>query len=187
MNFEARSELLKEMIESLQCVRCNAVPGFGAESRERFHCSSDQNVLCKSCKDKCGSGGCRSCRRGRPLPAIEKILENLPRFCPNYKSGCREIFAESENLEEHKTSCPFRLVPCVIYEKCGSITFANYHLHLTKRHEVQKLRPEPTRNKFEVVMNFSNAENDSDYDEFDDTLDITIENGISKVFELKGK
>lgn len=184
MNFEAKCELLREMIESLQCTKCKAVPGFEYESRVRFQCLNNPKVLCKLCMNECDCV-CESCQNAdstpnpTPSPVIEKLLKNLPCFCPNYSHGCREIFANCESLKEHKISCIFRLVPCIIDDGCADVKFLDYRLHLTNQHVFNKNPPVKVNSKkFEVILNYSHEE---------DKHEIWIENDTYNLSELNGK
>ena len=47
-----------------------------------------------------------------PNSVAEKVLQDLPVFCVNYKRECRQIFDEPEALEVHEKNCDYRLIQC---------------------------------------------------------------------------
>merc|ERR1712080_513961 len=89
--------------------KCFDIPGPTEEQRNRYYCIEKCHQLCEKCKGicRCGSavGNC-------PNPSINEILKDLPMCCPHYKTGCREIFVQAEDLEDHQQSCVFRTVYC---------------------------------------------------------------------------
>ena len=109
--FDCKRKMLESVIETLQCFKCQDVPGFKEEERNRYICNVNSHPLCEKCKDLCK---CGSMATKRPSPAVHQILENLPVFCPHYKRGSREVFSKAENLEEHLMDCVFRPVNCPV-------------------------------------------------------------------------
>ena len=197
MNFEAKCELLKNLIEDIQCSKCEAVPGFDDKSRFRFHCLATLKVLCEDCKNKHECLTCKDVQERHfgvvektPSPVIEKLLKDMPCFCPHYAQGCREIFAKSEDLNDHETTCIFRLVPCLLDHGCREFPFKDYKIeHLTQDHKIEHLTQDLkstksvmiSHNKFEVVFNFN------DEDSMEDEPEFMLDNGTWwNPFELNG-
>ena len=104
-----KTESLEKIIESLQCYECKAVPGPNGEHRNRFRCVDNLHPLCETCKTKCK---CGSLVGICPCPTIHQILEELPWFCPHYKTGCRETYVKAEDIDEHQKNCIFRMIYC---------------------------------------------------------------------------
>lgn len=109
--FDCKRKMLESVIETLQCFKCQDVPGFKEEERNRYNCNENSHPLCEKCKYLCN---CGSVVTKCPSPVIHQILKGLPMFCPHYKRGSREVFAKAENLEEHLMDCVFRPVNCPI-------------------------------------------------------------------------
>ena len=94
-------QLLENMIESLTCYNCQAIPGKNKD--KRFSCHKNSHQLCETCsKSKCN---CGSSVMKCPNLVVEKLLEDLPIFCQNYRKKCRQIFQELKDLEEHEKTC----------------------------------------------------------------------------------
>ena len=55
-------------------------------------------------------------------------------YCPHYKTGCRQVFSTSENLEDHRKGCVFRLVYCPLIICKEKVLFLNITEHLTSEH-----------------------------------------------------
>ena len=109
VHFECKRKSVEAVIESLQCFKCKDVPGFKEEQKNRYNCVNESHQLCEKCKEKCD---CGSLVAKRPNPIVLKMLKDLLVYCQNYKTGCREIFAKAEDLEDHQEGCVFRLVFC---------------------------------------------------------------------------
>ena len=62
------------------------------------------------------------------------MLEDLPMYCPHYKTGCRQVFSKSENLEDHRKGCVFRPVYCPLIICEEKVLFLNITEHLTSEH-----------------------------------------------------
>ena len=107
--FDCKRKMLESVIETLQCYKCQDVPGFKEEQRNRYICAQNFHQLCEKCKDLCK---CGSVVLKCPSPVVHQILKDLPMYCPHYKRGSREVFAKAENLEEHLMDCVFRPVYC---------------------------------------------------------------------------
>ena len=91
--------VLENTIESLQCYKCQAVPGFTQDLKNRYICFNNTHKLCEKCKGECECGS----RVGKnPCALISQLLKDLPVYCPHYKAGCREMFMDIENLNFHK-------------------------------------------------------------------------------------
>ena len=96
-----KHEFLESTIESLQCFKCKDVPGFSEKLRNRYSCHNNAHQLCEKCKDL-GPCACGSTVGKSPNPAIQKMLEDMPMYCPHYNRNCREIFAQAEDLNYHQ-------------------------------------------------------------------------------------
>ena len=55
-------------------------------------------------------------------------------YCPHYKTGCRQVFSKSENLEDHRLGCAFRPVYCPLFTCEEKVLFLNITEHLTSQH-----------------------------------------------------
>ena len=55
-------------------------------------------------------------------------------YCPHYKTGCRQVFSKSENLEDHRKGCVFRPVYCPLINCKEKVLFLNITEHLTSQH-----------------------------------------------------
>ena len=93
-------QLLENMIESLTCFQCQAIPGKNKD--KRYSCHKNSHQLCETCKSKCK---CGSSVMKCPNLIVEKLLQDLPIFCRNYRRNCRQIFHELKDLEEHEKTC----------------------------------------------------------------------------------
>ena len=109
--FDYKRKSLESVIEILQCFKCNDVPGSKKGQNNRYSCIEKSHQLCEKCKFKCE---CGSLVVKCPNPIVKQMLEDLPMYCENYKIGCREIFAKSEDLSDHQLACFFRQVYCPI-------------------------------------------------------------------------
>ena len=127
---------LETVIESLQCYRCKAFPVArpNGEQRNRYSCVKESHQLCEICKELCS---CGSLVGKNPNPVAHQILKDLPMYCPNYGTGCRQFFAQTDDLEDHQPACIFRKVycPCLHYDPDhGRIVFKDISDHLMKQH-----------------------------------------------------
>ena len=136
---------LQSIIKSLQCFKCKDVPGFKEEQQNRYSCVDESHQLCEKCKTTCE---CGSLVGKCPNPTTKQILEELPVYCPHYKTGCHETFLLAESLDDHQQGCIFRPVFCP-YVSCKQILvlFKDVIEHLTQVHE-SKFWFDATENKF---------------------------------------
>ena len=130
--FDLKRELLKNIVESLQCYKCKAVPGPTEEQKNRYSCVNRSHELCEECKAVCE---CGSVVLQFPNSTIKQILKDLPMYCQHYKGGCRQIFEKDEDLEGHQIGCIFRGVYCP-WLKCngGRIIFKDVADHMNEKH-----------------------------------------------------
>ena len=125
---------LENAIESLQCYRCKAFPvsGPNGQQKNRYSCFNESHQLCEICKELYS---CGSLVGKNPNPLAHQILKNLPMYCPNYGTGCRQNFGRPEDLEDHQPGCIFRKVYCPrIYCDHGIIVFKDISDHLMRQH-----------------------------------------------------
>ena len=106
-NIERKS--IENIYKSLACYNCHEVPGPIEEQRNRYTCVVNSHLLCEKCKSQCN---CGSWVGYRSISSIDAILKDLAMCCPNYNRGCREIFVQAEDLENHRQYCIFRKVFC---------------------------------------------------------------------------
>ena len=92
-SFEFKRKSLENVIESLLCYKCKAVPGAAEKQKNRYVCLDYSHQLCEECKSECD---CGSVVGKRPNPVVHQMLKDLPIYCPHYKTGCREIFMETK-------------------------------------------------------------------------------------------
>ena len=110
--YTMKCELLKSLIEKIQCQNCKSVPGLVEDQQNRYVCKKGHS-LCENYKDEicpspCGSTG------SNPNLAIQHLLK-LPCLltcCSNFKNGCQQISSDSENHEDHMRGCIHREVNC---------------------------------------------------------------------------
>ena len=129
--FQIKRESLENVIETLQCYNCKSVPGLGEGEKDRFSCFNESHQLCKDCKNRCK---CGSEVGKNPNPILRKMLEDSPMYCPRYKTGCRQVFLKTENLEDHRKECVFRPVYCPVVICEQKVLFLNITEHLTSHH-----------------------------------------------------
>ena len=108
-----KTEFLENIIESLQCFKCKDVPGFDEKQKNRYNCIDNSHQVCEKCKDL-GKCACGSLFSNNPNPIARQILKDMLVYCPHYKRGCRETFAQFEDLNYHQKGCVFRKVYCPI-------------------------------------------------------------------------
>ena len=75
-----------------------------------------------------------------PSPFIANVLQDLPWMCQNYKTGCREIKMNGEDLEHHEGKCIYRQVfcpdlDCPVDKDSKKILFKDVVEHLNTAHE----------------------------------------------------
>ena len=128
--FQIKRESLENVIETLQCYNCKSVPGLGEGEKDRFSCFNESHQLCKDCKNQCK---CGSEVGKNPNPILQKMLEDSPMYCPHYKTGCRQVFSKTENLEDHRKGCVFRPVYCPLLLCEEKVLFVNINEHLTEK------------------------------------------------------
>ena len=148
--------LLENTIESLQCFKCKAVPGFTQEQQNRYTCLDESHQLCEKCKSECE---CGSVVGKRPNPTTMKLLEGLPVYCPHYQNECREIFLQAESVEDHQQGCIFRQVYCPDVDCKEKILFKDVIKHLKQFHE-NKHWFVATENKYTVTFETTSLETD---------------------------
>ena len=129
--FQIKRESLENVIETLQCYNCKSVPGLGEGEKDRFSCFNESHQLCKDCKNRCK---CGSEVGKNPNPILRKMMEDYPMYCPHYKTGCRQVFSKSENLEDHQIECVFRHVYCPVTRCYDAVLFVSIADHLNKKH-----------------------------------------------------
>lgn len=81
-----------------------------------------------------------------------QILKDLP--CPNYGTGCRQFFAQPDDLEDHQPACIFRKVYCPFdyWGVHGKIVFKDISDHLIKRHSNDLERAKASTSTVENVL-----------------------------------
>ena len=132
-----KRKTLDSIIETVQCFKCQAVPGLTNEQQNRYSCFNKSHQLCEKCKAtcKCGSavGQC-------PNPTTKKILKDLPAYCLHYNNGCRTIFVVADSLDDHQQGCVFRKVFCPNLQCNEKIVFKNVIEHLKQVHKKIELK-----------------------------------------------
>ena len=75
-----------------------------------------------------------------PSPIIAKLLQHLPWMCQNYKTGCREISMNVEELEHHHGKCIYRLVFCpdIQCQSVCKVLFKDVFDHLKAFHKLNE-------------------------------------------------
>ena len=148
----SKLEELLQLIPELQCHDCKNVPGPKGNQKNRYSCTNAAHTLCEEHKAKCPCGS----KVGKsPSPVIAKLLQNLPWMCQNYKTGCREIKMNGEDLEHHQEKCIFRQVFCPQFncDKTKKIVFKDVICHLKTFHKGLRCEYKPVigeQNKFLV-------------------------------------
>ena len=76
--YNIKCELLKSLIEKIQCQKCKSVPGLVEDQQNCYVCKKGHS-LCENCKDNicpspCGSTG------SSPNLAIQHLLKDLPAY-----------------------------------------------------------------------------------------------------------
>ena len=148
---KAKNEsLLENIIETMQCFNCEAVPGLANELQNRYSCVDKSHQLCESCKVSCK---CGSLVGKYPNPTVKQILKDLPSYCQHYNNGCRQIFlqAQAESMDDHQKCCIFRQVFCPQLSCKEKILFKNVIEHLKQVH-VNKFWFDATENKYTLIL-----------------------------------
>ena len=133
-SFEFKRKSLENIIENLVCYKCKAVPGPVEKQKNRYVCMN-AHQLCEECKSECD---CGSQVGNLPNPLVHQILKDLPVYCPNYKTGCREMLLKVEDLEDHKLECVFRQIYCPersCQNSHGKIVFKDIGDHFSAIHD----------------------------------------------------
>ena len=132
-SFEFKRKSLENIIENLLCHKCKAVPGPIEKQKNRYTCLN-AHQLCEECKSECE---CGSQVGNLPNPLIHQILKDLPIYCQHYKTGCRQMFMQVKELEDHQLDCVYRQVYCP-YILCqnshGKIMFKDFADHFSATH-----------------------------------------------------
>ena len=132
---EFKQKSLENVIKILLCYKCKAVPGPAEKQKNRYVCMDYSHQLCEECKSECD---CGSEVGKRPNPVVHQILEDLPIYCPHYKTGCRETFLEAKDWEDHQLECVFRQVYCPrtsCHDKNGKVVFKDIAAHFSSKHD----------------------------------------------------
>ena len=108
--YAIKCELLKSLIEKIQCHICKAVPGLAEDQQNRYVCKKG-HCRCENCKSRICPSPCDA-TTSNPNPAIQHLLKDLPAYCIYFKNGCTTIFSDSENRDDHMKGCIFRKVNC---------------------------------------------------------------------------
>lgn len=150
--------LLENIIETMQCFKCQAVPGLSKEQQNRYSCVDKSHQLCESCKASCE---CGSVVGKCPNPTIKQMLIDLPVYCLHYNNGCRQIFVQTqaESLDDHEKGCIFRQVFCPELSCKNKVLFKDVIEHLKKVHE-NKFWFDAPENKYTVMFGTGGIEND---------------------------
>ena len=158
---KAKNEsLLENIIETMQCFKCQAVPGLTKELQNRYSCVDKSHQLCESCKASCE---CGSMVVKCPNPTVKEILKDLPVYCQHYNNGCRQIFVQSqaESLDDHQKGCIFRPVFCpdrtCMKALKKELLFKDVIEHLKKVH-VNKFWFDSTENKHTLMLGSAKSE-----------------------------
>lgn len=130
--FDSKCKELLKILPELQCFKCKDVPGPKQDQKNRYICFNESHNLCE--KDKvqcpCGSNVGKS-----PSPLVAKLLQDLPWMCKNFKSGCREIKENTEELEKHQRNCIYRQIFCPDFSCKEDLLFLDVEYHLTTVHK----------------------------------------------------
>ena len=161
----SKRQELSGLISELQCHVCKDVPGPNGNKKNRYSCIKAAHTLCEEHKTKCA---CGSKVVEIPSPVIAKLLMNLPWMCQNYKTGCREIRGNVEDLEDHQVICIYKQVFCpnVDCEEVGKILFKDVidHLEVCLENPInEKEMSNGEANNFLVIFNTNEKFKDGDY------------------------
>ena len=163
--------ILENIIETLQCFKCKAVPGITQEQQNRYTCVNESHQLCEKCKSVCQ---CGSVVVKRPNPTTKKLLKDLPVYCQHYKNGCRQIFVQTqaESLDDHQQGCLFNKVFCPDLSCKKKVLFKDVIEHLKQVHENKFWFVAP-ENKFTIIYGMNNIEGYSEYAWFPKCIKIS--------------
>mgnify|MGYP001203579950 CR=1 FL=1 len=151
--------ILENIIETLQCFKCKAVPGITQEQQNRYTCVNESHQLCEKCKSVCQ---CGSVVGKRPNPTTKKLLKDLPVYCPHHKNGCRQIFVQTqaESLDDHQQGCLFNKVFCPDLYCKKKVLFKDVIEHLIQVHELYQGKfLVATKYKCKIVLSSDNLGN----------------------------
>lgn len=149
--------LLENIIETMQCFKCQAVPGLAKELQNRYSCVDKSHQLCESCKASCE---CGSVVGKCPNPTIKQMLIDLPVYCLHYNNGCRQIFVQTqaESMDDHQKGCIFRQVFCPDLFCKEKVLFKDVVEHLKQVHK-NPYWLVAQENKYTVMLGTEKAEN----------------------------
>jgi len=131
-SFEDLDKTVTEMRNDVVCHVCKepARP----RKRQWYRCMK-LHQICQDCKEKkkiCSCGDPISteyCKQTEKLLSVKGLKFN----CNNKNNGCKEAFAENA-LEEHKSECIYRQVPCLAYWCYDKPAFHNVIQHHERQH-----------------------------------------------------
>jgi len=132
-SFEFKRKSLENVIENLLCHKCKAVPRPIEKQKNQYACLN-AHQLCEECKSECD---CGSQVGNLPNPLIHQILKDLPIYCRHYKTGCRQMFKQVKELEDHQLDCVYRQVYCpsiFCQNSDGKIIFKDIADHFSSTH-----------------------------------------------------
>ena len=157
---DKNESLLENIIETVQCFKCQAVPGLTKEQQNRYSCVDKSHQLCEKCKTSCE---CGSIVGKCPNPALKLILKDLPVYCQHYNDGCRQVFlqTQAESLDDHQKGCIFRQVNCPVVDCKEKVLFKNVIEHLKKVHE-NEFGFVATENKYKITFGTGSLDSDKD-------------------------
>ena len=139
----------KTVVEIRNDLNCQICQDHARHNNKKWYRCLNLHPICQRCKAR------KKCSCGQPISLeyckqTEKLLslKGLNFKCVNASRGCQEILARNA-LEEHKSVCKYRLVPCpwiaMAGEKCrAEVTFQNVIQHFEKQH-IKLIDLEPTQ------------------------------------------
>ena len=107
---ELKKDLLKELMPELKCYKCQCLPS--NKSNARFKCIFEAHSICQDCFNNFKRCLCGSNLTAKPCKLNQALLDFLPKSCQNVNHGCKEIFENGGELENHEENCVYRLIPC---------------------------------------------------------------------------
>ena len=124
----------KTVVEIRNDLNCQICQDHARHNNKKWYRCLNLHPICQRCKAR------KKCSCGQPISLeyckqTEKLLslKGLNFKCVNASRGCQEILARNA-LEEHKSVCQYRLVPCpwiAMGEKCrAKVTCQNAIPHL---------------------------------------------------------
>ena len=132
---------VKEFQRILECPVCLLTP----EDPDNTHFCSNGHMVCGTCRDQITF--CPICESGDlngQNPLLKQILSKLPKLCPF--EGC-EAEPKDEDLDEHKKTCKYRPIDCIVHSHHGcneKLPFTSLLRHIFekhKRHQMLPIRP----------------------------------------------